>query len=332
MTLHRPSPDAPYALLREMAEAPALLRGFDPERLAGWRQALRHQHKLFITGEGSSRIFPARNMIDRARRMRGAPVIETEGARLAACYDLSGHAVIGLSNSGRTRELVSLFEKLAGEGLKTHAITAAANSPITAAAHDSIVLDCGAEQAVAASKSVIEQALLLQALLGGDEWAGATRAADAAETIFAAPADQRLAEKLAAAPTIYICGANTGAAEELALKSCEITRQKSVYLDGTLVLHGIEEVMTVGDCVVLVEPFAAEMERYQNVLSGIGVSVVAIAQDETPFPTLRLPQAAGFDNYLQLMAGWCLLTAAGQLRGVDLDRTLRARKVGNAVG
>jgi hypothetical protein len=32
------------------------------------------------------------------------------------------------------------------------------------------------------------------------------------------------------------------------------------------------------------------------------------------------------------MAGWRLLAAAGQWRGVDIDKTVRARKVGNAVG
>jgi glucosamine--fructose-6-phosphate aminotransferase (isomerizing) len=98
------------------------------------------------------------------------------------------------------------------------------------------------------------------------------------------------------------------------------------------VLHGIEEVMHADDCVILVQPFAAEIDRYQKVLAaGVGLRVVAIAQEETPFPTFRLPACLGFDRYLQLMAGWRLLTAAGQLRGIDIDRTARARKVGNAV-
>jgi glucosamine--fructose-6-phosphate aminotransferase (isomerizing) len=316
-----------------MAQTVDVLRGFDPGRMTGWRRDLLQKEALFVTGEGSSRIFPAKNLIDRARRLSFPKPVTTEGAHQAAEYAHDKAMIVGLSNSGRTRETVSFFERMNALKIPTHAITAAAGSPLTAVAQKSETLLCGAEKAVAASKSVVEQALLLQALLAGPEWAGSHKAADAAAHIFETGLPADVVQKLAEAQTVYVAGRNTGVAEEIALKSCEITRLKSFYLEGTYVLHGIEEVMQPQDCVVLVEPFKAEMARYQTVLEkGVGLSVIAIAAQETPFPTLRIPACDGFDNYLQLMAGWRLLAAAGQWRGVDIDKTVRARKVGNAVG
>lgn len=330
--LHLPGPDAPFALLREMAEVPALIRQFNPEAFDTWRQVLAHKKAAFITGEGSSRIFPAKNLITRARQLDLPVHLATEGARQAAQYAYNHHMVIGLSNSGRTRETVHLFQDLQHQGIDTHAITATRDSPLTAAATHAHVLTCGAEQAVAASKSVIEQALCLHALLDDPVFKNLGTAADTAAQILATPVDDAISTALASANTVYVAGPNTGVAEEIALKSCEIGRQKSFYLEGTYVLHGIEEVMQPEDCVILIAPYPAEMERYANVLTkGIGLRVIAISAEETPFPTIRIPSLDGFDHYLQLLAGWTLLTAAGQRRGIDIDKTIRARKVGNAV-
>lgn len=331
VTLPFPSPDAPFALLREMAAAVDVLRHFDPTVIAPWRQHLSTARRLLITGEGSSRIFPAKNTISLARRAGLDLVIETQGAREAAEQHLSASMIVALSNSGQTREAVTLAQQLPG---RVFGITATAGSALTVAARDSIVLACGAEQAVAASKSVIEQALLLQALCLPETITAhnLTTAADAAATTLALDLPATAVTALAEASTIYVAGRNNGVAEEIALKSCEITRQRSLYLEGTYVLHGIEEVMRADDCVILVDPFETEIDRYQKVLcDGVGLTVIAIASFDTPFPTLRVPCVDGFNGYLQLMAGWRLLTAAGLTRGIDIDKTIRARKIGNAV-
>jgi len=327
-----PGPDAPFALLREMAEVPALMRHFDALPHGHWQKTLADKKSAFITGEGSSRIFPAKNMIHRARCINSPLQITTEGARQATDYHLGQQMVIGLSNSGRTRETVHLFQVLQNAGTKTYAVTATDNSALTGTATHSHILSCGAERAVAATKSVIEQALVLQALLQDPAWINLPQAADAAAQILSTPIPPAMADALAKADTIYVAGPNTGVAEEIALKSCEIIRKKSFYLEGTYVLHGIEEVMQPTDCVLLIAPYAAEMERYQKVLSqNIGLGVVSVSAEDTCFPTLRIPQIAGFDNYLQMLACWGLLAASGQRCGIDIDKPLRARKVGNAV-
>jgi len=119
-------------------------------------------------------------------------------------------------------------------------------------------------------------------------------------------------------------------AEELTLKTNEITRKKSDYLEGTYAVHGIEEVMNPNEVVIVVEPFAVEVEKMKQVLvDGVGMKVIAIATEETIFPTIRIPKVEGYDTVLQLLAGWNVLVHVGVAEGINLDKPQRARKIGN---
>jgi glucosamine--fructose-6-phosphate aminotransferase (isomerizing) len=57
--------------------------------------------------------------------------------------------------------------------------------------------------------------------------------------------------------------------------------------------------------------------------------VIAIADHDTPFTTIHVPSAGGFNPYVFLCAGWNLLVEIGLATGIDLDKPERARKVGN---
>jgi glucosamine--fructose-6-phosphate aminotransferase (isomerizing) len=57
--------------------------------------------------------------------------------------------------------------------------------------------------------------------------------------------------------------------------------------------------------------------------------VVAIADHETPFTTLRVPSAGEMKPYVLLSAGWNLLAEIGLAMGINPDKPERARKVGN---
>ena len=118
-------------------------------------------------------------------------------------------------------------------------------------------------------------------------------------------------------------------AEELTLKTNEITRRKSDFLEGTYALHGIEEVMEDGDIVFVVEPIQSEYEKYQKVFGGANVHVVAIDTKPTPFTTIVVPEAGDLQAYVYLAAGWNTLVEIAQADGINLDKPNRARKVGN---
>lgn len=315
-----------------MLEAPGVLRRFDSKQLAGWAKTIASKGRLMITGEGSSRIFPAKNAIDLAMRSGASLQICTEGARQAAEYDLSEFIVLAASNSGRTRELISLFEKLVAAKVPRFGITATAGSRLTELVDDCRVLSCGVEKAVASSKTVVEQALFCQSLLGGEEWKHQDRAAGYCEEILGMTVAAEITGFIQSAPIVYFSGRNNGVAEELTLKTNEIARKKSSYLEGTYALHGIEEVMRRGEALVLIEPFQDEVGKYKEILKeGAGLNVMAIASFDTPFPTIKIPALDGFNAYFQLMAGWNILVAAGIAAGVNLDKPERARKVGNAI-
>jgi glucosamine--fructose-6-phosphate aminotransferase (isomerizing) len=143
------------------------------------------------------------------------------------------------------------------------------------------------------------------------------------------PIDPALVEKVARAGAIYFAGRNDGVAEELTLKTNEITRKKSDFLEGTYAVHGIEEVMNGDDVVIWVDPYPDAEAKFTDVLAnGVGLTVIAIADRETSFPTIRMP-ASDLPSYVAMAAGWNLLVEVGVTLGINLDKPVRARKVGN---
>ena len=67
-------------------------------------------------------------------------------------------------------------------------------------------------------------------------------------------------------------GYNDGVAEELTLKTNEITGKKSDFLEGTYVVHGIEEVMDKNDIVFVIDPMEEEIEKFQDVRAKWGMN------------------------------------------------------------
>jgi glucosamine--fructose-6-phosphate aminotransferase (isomerizing) len=324
-----------FALVREMMETVEVVRNFDPGQTRKVSKKIKSAGKLFLTGEGSSRIFPAKNAVRKALHWKAGIQIHTDGSRQSSQYDLSEYAVFCASNSGRTKEIVTLAKKLAAGGNRgLFGMTANPQTPLEEACSETFVLKCGWEQAVAATKSVVEQALFYESILwnveGRDMKAELPGLSEAVEKALTTPIDPKVLHAAVRAPMIYFAGYNDGAAEELTLKTNEITRRKSDFLEGTYAVHGIEEVMDPEDVVFVVDPIDEEAGKFQEVLvKGVGLTVIAMADRETPFPTLRLPAAQEFSPYVYLCAGWNLLVEIGLAAGIDLDKPNRARKVGN---
>jgi glucosamine--fructose-6-phosphate aminotransferase (isomerizing) len=326
---------ANYALVREMMDTVDVVRRFDTAQTRHIASTIQAAGRLFLTGEGSSRIFPAKNAMRKALQWGLDLQICTDGSRQSAQYDLSKFAVFCASNSGRTKEVVLLAKKLAAEGnVHRFALTANENTLLEEACTESFVLTCGWEQAVAATKSVVEQALFYESILWHiqkqDHTAACQALAGSIETALTQPIDPRIIEAAVKAPTIYFAGYNDGVAEELTLKTNEITRNKSDFLEGTYAVHGIEEVMSPNDIVFVVDPIDAEIEKFQEVLrQGVGLTVVAIANRPTPFRTIQVPDVGPLTPYVYLCAGWNVLVEIGLTLGINLDKPERARKVGN---
>lgn len=326
---------AKYALVQEMMQTVDVLNAFNSGQTKLVAEAIQKNGKLFLTGEGSSRIFPAKNAMRKAMTWGMDLSISTDGSRQSAQYDLSKYAVFFASNSGRTKEVVLLAKKLAEMGNENcFALTANNDTMLEKECKKTFVLNCGWEQAVAATKSVMEQALIYESILwhirGVDKTTELSKLPEMVKQALTVSIPEDIVALAANAPTIYFSGYNDGVAEELTLKTNEITRKKSDFLEGTYAVHGIEEVMDKNDIVFVVDPIEEEIQKFQEVLEkGVGLKVVAIADHETPFTTIRVPAAGELKPYVLLAAGWNLLVEIGLAKGIDLDKPDRARKVGN---
>ena len=326
------------ALITEMMETATIIRNFDFSKTAGIGDEILAKGGVFISGEGSSRILPAKNFISEAYKCGLDLSMGTAGSYEASEFDLSNQVVLVASNSGQTKETIVLVRKLLPEGHEDiYSVTATPDSILDKEASASIVLTCGAEKAVAATKSVVEQALVYHSILCSMTQCTSCetnkiKAAVLAEQVMAADYDPALIERLAKCDRIFFAGRNNGVAEELALKTTEITRKPSLFLEGTIALHGFEEIMTERDVLVFVEPFESEFSKMKEIfVDRVGVEIVALSSTPTPFSTIHLPLLDGFSNYLALMAGWNLLVHIGLQLGVNLDKPNRARKIGNAI-
>ncbi len=325
-----------FGLIQDMLAVPELIRSFDTDRMAATSQQIAKVGKLLLTGEGSSRLFPAKHAIAEARRQGWPLTLHTETGLQSQEYDLKDWAVFAQSNSGRTAEVIGLFDKLAQAGHpQRYSLCAHPQTKLESLANKGYVLSCGEEHAVAASKSVIEQALFLRSLLehaAGKPALGSKKQelAQAFQTAVTTPVDQALVERIARAKLIYWAGRNDGVAEELTLKTNEITRKSADFLEGTYAVHGIEEVMDANDVLIWVNPYPGSEEKFQKTLvDGVGLTIIAIASRQTRFPTIIIPEVEHFTPFVQMAAGWNLIVEVGLHLGINLDKPLRARKVGN---
>lgn len=328
---------ADFGLVQDTLASVEVIRNFDPSNLAETSAEIAKTGRLLFTGEGSSRLFPAKSIITQSRRANWPLITHTEAGWQAAEYGLQDWAVLGLSNSGKTKEVIRLFQQLQADGhSQLYSVTAHANSRLESLANRGCVLNCGDEHAVAATKSVIEQTLVCWAI--AYQAAGQLEAftaalptlADAFEAALTAEVDASIVKSFAGARIVYWAGRNNGVGEELTLKTNEITRKDADFLEGTYAVHGIEEVMTADDVVVWIDPYEESIEPFQKALvEGVGVTLIGISSRDLPFPSIRVPDAGDFAPFVHMAAGWNLLIQAGLSLGVDLDHPQRARKVGN---
>lgn len=324
-----------YNLVKEMLQTPAIIRDFRIDEPDAAVEAIRSAGKVLLTGEGSSRIFPAKNAICSSLAQGSDVRVVTEGARQAMEYQLDDFVVFAASNSGSTKEAITLLDQLKTTGRnKIFGLSAREGTKLSEYTDQTFVLKCGWEQAVAATKSVAEQALVYQELLarvgGSSIQPQQASLADAVEHALTLDINADITDTIASAGTIYFAGKNNGVCEELTLKANEITRLKSDYLEGTYCVHGIEEVMDDSDVVIVIDPFEAELEKIKETLvDGVGLTVVTVSTGKTIFPSIVVPDQGSLQNYVYLAAGWNLLVEVGVKLGVNLDKAERARKVGN---
>jgi len=323
-----------FALVREMMETPGIISSFKPGVSEKFLKSFKSKKGLFLTGEGSSRLFPAKRAIFSSMKKDFLMPVLTEGCTQSLEYRLNDFVVFAASNSGQTKEVIRLVDAL---NKKKHdavfGLTANKNTKLQEFARDTHVLSCGKENAVAATKSVVEQALFYDSLLRnlrGEKMTGLKKAAAQVEEVLTTRIDKKIIDLISRSDVIYFAGRDNGVAAELALKTNEITRKKSAFYEGTFALHGIEEIMNRNEVLIWVDPFDHDQDKFMEcIVKGVGVNVIAVSTHKTIFPTIMIPDGGQYAEYVQLAAGWNILVETGVSLKIDLDHPKRARKVGN---
>jgi glucosamine--fructose-6-phosphate aminotransferase (isomerizing) len=263
-----------------------------------------------------------------------------------ADLDFSSSVVVGLSQSGRTPDVVSYVERARARGALTVAITNDPGSALGSAAELMLPLEAGEEQSVAATKTFMNQLAAL-ALLAG---AVAGREGEIAEGIRATAqlledsipeleaAVDPVATAFAYVGRMYVIGRGVefGTAREIALKLTETCRVAAEPLTSTDLAHGpiaaldaMFPVWTIAShdesLPALVEAAARVREAGATiVVSGSAAAEVEGAAWRLPVPKAPIPVLSPL---LSVVPGQLFAAALAQAKGLDPDRPERLTKV-----
>lgn len=293
-----------------------LLAAWPEQPIPAVRRQIRAGTPLLLVAEGSSQLMPGAFLRHCARTWGWTTPVDAVGGRAYAALPPAHRAVLAISNSGRSREVV---EAMPGFPADATALVGMPGGPLTRLPHH--VLLPRPERAVPATASVFATALALAQAL--------------AEACGQAVPLTRLAalvrHQLAAAPPpeggacqrVFWLGGHHGATAELALKTMEMTGLPGLDLPGSLGLHGIHEVLAPGDLVVAFDLHPDDRDELRR-----RVETQCGARLLVP----DLPDAGVWTPLIALVHGWRLLAGIAAARGRDPAAPARATKIGNPAG
>ncbi|WP_228430933.1 SIS domain-containing protein [Baekduia soli] len=331
-----------------MAEQPRVL-----EALAARRGELTARVRAVLPPAPAGVVLVARGSSDNAA-VYGRYVLELATGRPVALAapslvtryhlhgDLEGWLAVGVSQSGRTPEIVTVLEQLGASGARTIAITNAADSPLADVAQATIDTAAGDELAVPATKTVTAQVAAF-AVLGeaaahdparlpwtAGDWDGLPGAV--ADLLADPEPARRTAAAIGDAPGLVVAarGILLGAALETALKLKETTAILAEGASAADFLHGPIAVVRDGLPVLTLssggpaagdlDDLAAEVRRR----GGRVLTCAAHAGADLPLPA-SVPE--GLASVGVIVRAQQLAHALALDRGIDPDAPFGLSKV-----
>ena len=237
-------------MAREIAEAPAVFAAAMAQPVT--LPALPTLRAIYTVARGSSDA--AANILSyEIMREAHLPVTSLPPSIFSLGHGVRLHdsAVLVVSQSGASDDLVRSARGAKAMGATVLALTNAPGSPVDAAADCTLKITAGPELAVPATKSVVGAIAAGMALLSCLTPAYAPRARASADAIAALqgkalPQTKALLAALLRASHVYIIGRDTGfgAAQELALKLKECCALHAEAYSSSEVLHGPLQLVT----------------------------------------------------------------------------------------
>lgn len=213
---------------------------------------------------------------------------------------LSGALVMGISQSGKSPDVVQVLAEARRQGTPTLAITNEADSPLAETAEYIILCHAGEERSVAATKTYTTQlmalALLSAALAEDEERFAAIKALPSAleKTLALEEAVQRSAERYRYVDKCVVIGRgyNYSTAFEIALKLKELTYILAEPYSPADFAHGPIAVVEEGFPVILVAPSGRvydDMHRLGETLRERGAELVVISDRDEALVLAKTP-------------------------------------------
>jgi glucosamine--fructose-6-phosphate aminotransferase (isomerizing) len=252
--------------------------------------------------------------------------------------------VLGISQSGRSPDIVAVLHEGRRQGVLTAAITNVPDSPLAQAADVVLNLQAGVEQAVAATKTYTSQLTLiamLSAALAADQAMKAVLQqlpAFVTTTLEQAEAIGQHAQRYRFMQHCVVIGRgyNYATAFELALKLKELTYSSVEPYSSADFLHGPLALVEPGFPMIVVAPSGVllpEMQQFIATVKDRGADVVVISDSAETLALGQVPLTlpAGIPEWLSplvaIVPGQLLALHIAHSRGYDFDQPRGIRKV-----
>jgi len=275
----------------------------------------------------------------------GLPVASV-GPSIASIYHrpltLTGAACLGISQSGRSPDIVEMMRSAGENGALTIAITNYADSPMAEVSAHCLALQAGVEKSVAATKTYMTSVLAGLSLLA--EWredAGLRRAVADLPEAFAKAIRldwEPLSARLARASSAFILGRGPGfaAASEAALKLKETSGIHAEAYSAAEVLHGPAAIVQAGFPVLALGVEDAALPQLCATaarLADQGADVFVTGADVAG--AVRLPSVPDLHPIVAPLVGvagfYAFVERLARRRGFDPDTPPHLRKVTETV-
>jgi glucosamine--fructose-6-phosphate aminotransferase (isomerizing) len=263
-----------------------------------------------------------------------------------ARLDMTGSTVIGLSQSGRTPDVIDYVSRARNAGAYTVALTNDVGSDLAGAAEEVLPLAAGPERAVAATKTYLNQVAalgLLAACAAGECRAfaeGLRTTADLLEGAIPALEERvrTMALPFASIGRMFVIGRGTefATAREIALKLLETCRIAAEPLTATALAHGpvaaLDPLFPVWTIASDDETLPAVIEAAERVraagatlvASGDAAEALGGAAYVLPVPK---PPSPLLSPLLSVVPGQLFASALARARGLDPDHPAGLSKV-----
>lgn len=252
--------------------------------------------------------------------------------------------VIGISQSGKSPDIVSVLASAKSQGAATLALTNEPKSPLAQTSEYVIPLHAGQEQSVAATKTYTTQLMalaLLSASLANDArmFDELEQIPDQMKTVLKLGDEiARVAERFRYMRVCVVIGRgfNYATAFETALKIKELTYVLAEPYSSADFLHGPVALIEEAFPTILIAPSGAlsgEQEQFVRTLNVRGAEVVAISDVLAILKLARIPLQLGVtvpewaSPLTSIVAGQQLAMHLANVRDYDVDRPRGLRKV-----